>query len=47
MLDIVDEMIIGGGMSATFLNTIYQMNIGDSLFDSYGANLVPEIIMKA
>jgi len=47
MLDIVDEMIIGGGMATTFLRKLYNMNIGDSLYDSYGAKLVPKIIMKA
>jgi len=33
MLDIVDEMIIGGGMAATFLNKVYDMSIGNSLYD--------------
>ena len=40
-------MIIGGGMSTTFLKSHYHMNIGDSLYDSGGAKLVPEIVMKA
>ena len=33
MLDKVDEMIIGGGMSYTFLKKIHGISIGDSLFD--------------
>jgi phosphoglycerate kinase len=47
MLDLVDEMIIGGGMAATFLKEHYHMPIGDSLYDSEGAKLVPEIMAKA
>lgn len=33
MLDLVDEMIIGGGMATTFLKEHYNMKIGDSLYD--------------
>jgi phosphoglycerate kinase len=47
MLDIVDEMIIGGGMATTFLKEIYNIGIGDSMYDEEGAKLVPEIIAKA
>jgi phosphoglycerate kinase len=47
MIDIVDEMIIGGGMAFTFNKVLNNMQIGDSLFDSEGAALVPEIMAKA
>lgn len=47
MLDMVDEMIIGGGMSSTFLKAHYKMKIGESLFDKDGSKLVPEIMYKA
>ncbi len=47
MLDIVDEMIIGGGMATTFLKEIYNIGIGDSMYDEEGAKLVPEIVAKA
>lgn len=47
MLDLVDEMIIGGGMAFTFNKVLNDMQIGDSLFDQEGANLVPEIMRKA
>ena len=47
MLDIVDEMIIGGGMAYTFNKVLYDAKIGDSIFDDVGANLVPDILAKA
>lgn len=47
LLDIVDEMIIGGGMAFTFNKVINGTSIGSSLFDADGANLVPEILAKA
>ena len=47
MLDIVDEMIIGGGMAFTFNKVLNGTAIGDSLFDEEGANLVPDILAKA
>lgn len=47
MLDIVDEMIIGGGMAFTFNKVINGTAIGSSLYDEEGANLVPEIMRKA
>jgi phosphoglycerate kinase len=47
MLDLVDEMIIGGGMATTFLKEIYGMDIGDSMYDPEGAKLVPEIMAKS
>jgi len=47
LLDLVDEMIIGGGMAFTFKKVLNGTAIGDSLYDEEGANLVPEIIRKA
>ena len=47
MLDIVDEMIIGGGMAFTFNNVLNDTRIGSSLFDEEGAEIVPDILAKA
>lgn len=47
LLDKVDEMIICGGMSYTFLKVAYGVEIGDSLFDEQGANIVQELLQKA
>ena len=47
LLDRVDEMIIGGGMSFTFNRVLSNFPIGNSLFDPKGANLVPDIMSKA
>jgi phosphoglycerate kinase len=47
MLDIVDEMIIGGGMAFTFDKVLNGTNIGGSLFDEEGAKTVPDIMQKA
>merc|ERR1712054_5094 len=46
LLDKVDIMIIGGGMAFTFLKAD-GCEIGASLFDEDGAQLVPEIKKKA
>ena len=47
MLDIVDEMIIGGGMAFTFDKVLNGTQIGSSLFDEEGAKTVPDIMKKA
>ena len=47
MLDLVDEMIIGGGMAFTFNKVVHGTNIGKSLYDEEGAKLVNEIMAKA
>lgn len=47
LLDQVDEMIIGGGMAFTFKKVIDGINIGGSLFDAKGAEIVPKIMEKA
>ena len=43
----VDEMVIGGGMSYTFLKVSKGMQIGNSLFDAEGAAMVPELLKVA
>jgi len=40
LLDLVDEMIIGGGMAFTFNKVANGTEIGDSLFDDEGAAIV-------
>lgn len=47
LLDKVNEMIIGGGMSYTFLKELEGMNIGNSLYDAEGAKIVKRLIEKA
>ena len=47
MLELVDEMIIGGGMAFTFNKVLQNAQIGKSLFDAEGAKIVPEIMKKA
>lgn len=47
LLDLVDEMIIGGGMAFTFNKVINDTPIGASLFDEAGAELVGGIMQKA
>jgi phosphoglycerate kinase len=41
ILDIADEIIIGGGMAFTFLKVMHNMEIGNSKFDEEGALKVP------
>jgi len=47
MLDIVDEMIIAGGMAFTFDKVLNGTNIGASLYDEDGAKTVKDIMIKA
>ncbi|KAH8267517.1 hypothetical protein KR018_011938, partial [Drosophila ironensis] len=47
LLNIVSTMIIGGGMSFTFLKVLDDMKIGKSLFDKKGSEMVNEIMCKA
>lgn len=47
LLDKVNEMIIGGGMSYTFLKELNGMKIGGSLFDPEGAKIVKKLVEKA
>jgi phosphoglycerate kinase len=47
LLDKADELIIGGGMAYTFLKVLNNMEIGTSLFDPKGAEIVPKVMEKA
>lgn len=47
LLDKVNEMIIGGGMSYTFLKELEGMKIGNSLYDAEGAKIVKKLVDKA
>jgi phosphoglycerate kinase len=47
LLDKADELIIGGGMAYTFLKVLTNMEIGNSLFDPKGAEIVQRIVEKA
>ncbi|EFA05374.1 phosphoglycerate kinase isoform X2 [Tribolium castaneum] len=47
LLDKVQEMIIGGGMSYTFLKVTKDMKIGGSLYDDEGAKIVNNLLAKA
>jgi phosphoglycerate kinase len=47
LLDKADEIIIGGGMAYTFRKVLDGMEIGDSLFDPAGAEIIPELMEKA
>jgi phosphoglycerate kinase len=47
LLDKVDRMIIGGAMAFTFLKVLKRMEIGTSLFDPEGAEIVTKLRDKA
>ncbi|KAI0984697.1 hypothetical protein GJ496_007205 [Pomphorhynchus laevis] len=47
LLDKVNVMIIGGGMAFTFLKVLYEIEIGQSLFDEEGVEDVKAIMQKA
>ncbi len=47
LLDKADDIIIGGGMAYTFRKVIDGMEIGDSLYDPAGAEIIPELMEKA
>ncbi|MBM3996478.1 MAG: phosphoglycerate kinase [Planctomycetes bacterium] len=47
LLDKADEIIIGGGMAYTFLKVLTNMEIGTSLFDPKGAEVVAKVMEKA
>lgn len=47
MLSRVENIIIGGGMAFTFLKVLHGMDIGKSLYDEKGAELVSNIMKKA
>ncbi|RDD39229.1 Phosphoglycerate kinase [Trichoplax sp. H2] len=47
LMDKVNEMIIGGGMSFTFSKVLDNMQIGNSLFDAEGSEIVEKLVEKA
>jgi phosphoglycerate kinase len=47
LLELADELIIGGGMAFTFNKVNDGSHIGKSLFDEEGAKIVPDIMAKA
>lgn len=47
LLNISNEMIIGGGMAFTFKKVLDKVNIGKSLYDEEGAKIVHEIMEVA
>jgi len=47
LLDKADDIIIGGGMAYTFHKVLSGMEIGESLFDPAGAEIIPELMEKA
>ena len=47
LLETADEIIIGGGMAYTFLKVLNGMEIGTSLFDPKGADVVGKVMDKA
>jgi len=47
LLNVVDSIIIGGGMAYTFKKVLNGMTIGDSLFDEEGSKIVQQIVDKA
>ncbi len=47
LLDKADEIIIGGGMAYTFRKVLDGVEIGNSLYDAAGAEIIPELIAKA
>ena len=47
LLEMADELIIGGGMAFTFKKELEGMAIGESLFDPEGAKIARELFAKA
>ncbi len=47
LVEKADDIIIGGGMAYTFLKVLNGMQIGNSLYDPAGAEIVAELIAKA
>ncbi|KAK2467116.1 hypothetical protein APHAL10511_001374 [Amanita phalloides] len=47
MLDKVNSLIIAGGMAFTFKKALYNITIGNSLFDAPGAEKVESLVEKA
>lgn len=47
LLDKVDVIIIGGGMAFTFKKVLENTEIGNSIYDKAGAEIVPKLAEKA
>ncbi|MCI0685426.1 MAG: phosphoglycerate kinase [Gemmataceae bacterium] len=47
LIDKADEIILGGGMAYTFLKALDNMEIGASLLDPHGGEIVPKVMAKA
>eukprot|EP00915_Cephaloidophora_sp_WS-2016_P011346 GHVH01016684.1.p1 GENE.GHVH01016684.1~~GHVH01016684.1.p1 ORF type:complete len:417 (-),score=86.31 GHVH01016684.1:77-1327(-) len=47
LIELVDDVIIGGGMAYTFLKVMNNMEIGDSLYEPESAEVVRDIISSA
>ena len=47
LIDKADDIIVGGGMAYTFLKVLNGMQVGNSLYDPAGAEIVPELVAKA
>jgi phosphoglycerate kinase len=47
LVEKADDIIIGGGMAYTFLKVLNGMQIGNSLYDPAGAEIVEELVAKA
>lgn len=47
LLDVVDVMMIQGGMAFTFKKVVDKVSIGSSLYDKEGAEIVPRLMEKA
>ncbi|KAK0636754.1 phosphoglycerate kinase [Bombardia bombarda] len=47
LLDKVDTLVVCGGMAFTFKKTLYNVSIGNSLFDEAGAKTVGDLMAKA
>jgi phosphoglycerate kinase len=47
LVEKADDIIIGGGMAYTFHKVLNGMQIGNSLFDPAGAEIVEELVAKA
>ena len=47
LVEKADDIIIGGGMAYTFLKVLNGMQIGNSLYDTAGAEIVSELVAKA
>jgi phosphoglycerate kinase len=47
LVEKADDIIIGGGMAYTFLKVLNGMQIGNSLYDPAGAEIVEELVTKA